>query len=226
MFCVWLLFSILVSRFIHILAYIIISFFFNAEYWFCFQLKKLQLIYNVLISAVQQSDSVIYIYLYMYLPFLKYSFPLQFIIEYRIQFSVLYIQQDVVVYPFCIVKLTSANPSLPAHHASSSFVLLGNHKSVLCESVSVSCVCVCMLVVQSCLTLCSLMDCSPARLLCLQNSPGKNSEVSCHALLQGIFLTQGLNLGLPHCRQFLYLLSHQGSPGQVHLCHILDSTCK
>ena len=28
----------------------------------------------------------------------------------------------------------------------------------------------------------------------------------------GIFLTQGLNLGLQHCRQILYHLSHQGSP--------------
>ena len=31
-------------------------------------------------------------------------------------------------------------------------------------------------------------------------------------LLQGTFPTQGLNLGLPHCRQILYRLSHQGSP--------------
>ena len=34
--------------------------------------------------------------------------------------------------------------------------------------------------------------------------------MGCHFLLQGIFLTQGLNLGLPHCRQMLYPLSHQG----------------
>ena len=33
----------------------------------------------------------------------------------------------------------------------------------------------------------------------------------CHFLLQGIFPTQGLNPGLPHCRQTLYHLSHQGS---------------
>ena len=31
-------------------------------------------------------------------------------------------------------------------------------------------------------------------------------------LLQGIFPTQGLNPGLPHCRQILYQLSHKGSP--------------
>ena len=32
----------------------------------------------------------------------------------------------------------------------------------------------------------------------------------CHSLLQGIFLTQGSNLGLLHCRWILYHLSHQG----------------
>ena len=41
--------------------------------------------------------------------------------------------------------------------------------------------------------------------------PSKNTGVVCHFLLQGIFLTQGLNLGLPHCRQTLYGLSHQRS---------------
>ena len=35
------------------------------------------------------------------------------------------------------------------------------------------------------------------------------------SLLQGIFPTQGSNPGLPHCRQILYQLSHQGSPGKV-----------
>ena len=36
-----------------------------------------------------------------------------------------------------------------------------------------------------------------------------------HALLQGIFLTQRSNPGLPHCRQILYQLSHQRSPGNL-----------
>ena len=39
----------------------------------------------------------------------------------------------------------------------------------------------------------------PARLLCSWDSPGKNTRVGCHVLLQGIFLTQGWNLGLLHC---------------------------
>ena len=41
---------------------------------------------------------------------------------------------------------------------------------------------------------------------------GKNTGVGCQSLVQGIFPTQGLNLGLPHCRQILYRLSHQRSP--------------
>ena len=36
--------------------------------------------------------------------------------------------------------------------------------------------------------------------------------MNCHFLFQGVFLTQGLNLGLLHCRQILYCISHQGSP--------------
>ena len=39
---------------------------------------------------------------------------------------------------------------------------------------------------------------------------GKSTGVGCHSLLQEIFLTQGLNPGVPHCRQMLYCLSHQG----------------
>ena len=52
----------------------------------------------------------------------------------------------------------------------------------------------------------------PSRLLCPQDSPGKNTGVGLHFLLQGIFPTQGSNSGLLHCRQILYHLSYQGSP--------------
>ena len=44
------------------------------------------------------------------------------------------------------------------------------------------------------------------------NSPGQNTGVGSLSLLQGIFPTQGLNSGLPHCRQILYQLSQQGCP--------------
>ena len=66
------------------------------------------------------------------------------------------------------------------------------------------------LVSQSCPTLWDPMNRSPARLPCPWNSPGKNTGVGCHSLLQGIFPTQGSNLGLPHCRWILYHQSHQG----------------
>ena len=44
------------------------------------------------------------------------------------------------------------------------------------------------------------------------NSPGKNTGVSSHSFLQEIFPTQGLNLHLLHCWQFLYSLSHYEIP--------------
>ena len=69
--------------------------------------------------------------------------------------------------------------------------------------------CCCCSAAQSCPTLCDPMT-SPSGSSVHGNSPGKNTGMGCHALLQGIFLTQGLNPGLPHCRQILYHLSHQG----------------
>ena len=68
------------------------------------------------------------------------------------------------------------------------------------------------LVAQSCPTLSDPMDCSPQGSSVHGDSPGKNTGVGCHALLQGIFPTQGLNPGLPHCKWILYQLSYQGSP--------------
>ena len=67
-----------------------------------------------------------------------------------------------------------------------------------------------VLVVQACLTLCDPMDCSLPGSSSPWNSPGKNTGVGCHSLLQAIFLTKGLNSGLLHCRKILYHLSHQG----------------
>ena len=53
----------------------------------------------------------------------------------------------------------------------------------------------------------------PARLLCQWDFPGKNTGVSCHAPLQGIFPTQGSNPGLPHGRRILYPLNQLGFCG-------------
>ena len=74
--------------------------------------------------------------------------------------------------------------------------------------------------------LCFLIHClgfeprglQPSRLLCSWNSPSKNTGVGSHSLLQRIFLAQGSNLHLLHCRQifffffFFYHLNHHRSP--------------
>ena len=69
-----------------------------------------------------------------------------------------------------------------------------------------------LLVTQLCPALCDPMDCSPPGSFVHGDSPGKNTRVDCHALLQGIFPIQGSNPGLSHCRRILYWLSHKGSP--------------
>ena len=53
---------------------------------------------------------------------------------------------------------------------------------------------------------------SAARLLCPWNSPGKNTGVGRHSLLQGIFLTQGSNLGLPALQADSLLSEPAGKP--------------
>ena len=63
-------------------------------------------------------------------------------------------------------------------------------------------------VTQLCPTLCD-----PHGLYSPWNPPGQDTDVGSLSLLQEIFPTQGWNPGLPHCRQFLYQLSHQGSLG-------------
>ena len=68
-----------------------------------------------------------------------------------------------------------------------------------------------LLVSQLCLTLCEPMDCS---LLGSSLFMGFSKQEYWSGLpfpLQGIFLDQGSSLGLLHCRQILYHLSHQGS---------------
>ena len=72
-------------------------------------------------------------------------------------------------------------------------------------------------VTQLCPILCDPMDCS------LPGSSVRGILLGCRFLLQEIFPTQGSNPGLPHCRQTLYHLSHQGS-GQVNWSLITHTT--
>ena len=62
------------------------------------------------------------------------------------------------------------------------------------------------------------------RLLHPWDFPGKSTGVGCHFLLQGIFLTQGSNPGLPCCRQTLYRLSHWMAGGKKWT-HPLPEAC-
>ena len=79
--------------------------------------------------------------------------------------------------------------------------------------------CVLCLITQLCPTLWDPIDWAGSSVH--GDPPGKNSGVGCHALLQGIFLTQGSNPGLPHCRRILYYLSHQGTTG-LHPSPLID----
>ena len=65
------------------------------------------------------------------------------------------------------------------------------------------------LIAQLCPTVCNPMDCSPPGSSIHGDSLRKNTGVGCHAFLQGILPTQGLNPGLLHCRQIPYHLSHR-----------------
>ena len=69
-----------------------------------------------------------------------------------------------------------------------------------------------VLLAQSCLILCDHVYHKSVKLLCPWNLLGKETGLGSHSLLQGIFLTQGLNPGLLHCRQILHCLSQEGSP--------------
>ena len=73
--------------------------------------------------------------------------------------------------------------------------LLSTRPCEICMKVSVT---------QSCLTLCDPM-------VCQWISPAKNTGVGRHSLLQGIFLTQGSNPDLLHCRLILYRMSYRKS---------------
>ena len=63
-----------------------------------------------------------------------------------------------------------------------------------------------------CVHFCDPMHCSPPGSSVHGILQAKDTGVGCYSLLQGIVPTQGSNRGLLHCGQFLYHLSHQGSP--------------
>ena len=82
---------------------------------------------------------------------------------------------------------------------------------------------------QSCLTPCNPTDCSPPGSSVHGDSPGKNTGVDGHALLQGIFLTQGSNpgslLGLLHWQAGSLPLAPPGKPNPPLTLSFFDSIC-
>ena len=82
---------------------------------------------------------------------------------------------------------------------------------IICWILYCICSAVLCLVFQLCPILCDPMDYSQPGSSIHGDSPGKNtSGLPCPH--PGIVPTQGSNPSLPHCRQILYCLSHQGSP--------------
>ena len=71
------------------------------------------------------------------------------------------------------------------------------------------------LVTQLCPALCNSMDCSPSGSSVHGDSLGKNTGAGCHALLQRISPTQGLNPGRSALQAYFYHLNHQGSPADA-----------
>ena len=68
---------------------------------------------------------------------------------------------------------------------------------------------------------------SNVRVLWLWNSPGKSTRVGNHSLLQEIFLTQGLKLGILHCRQTLYRhqANHSGQSDRLYKMRDKSESC-
>ena len=82
-----------------------------------------------------------------------------------------------------------------------------------------------VLVAQSCPILCDPRDCSPPG-SSPWDSPGRNTEVGCHFLLQGIFPTQGWNLGISWLTSTIIQgprsTSFRAPEPSTHFLHLLD----
>ena len=91
--------------------------------------------------------------------------------------------------------------------------------------------CACVLSLFACIWLSATLWALPTRLLCPWDSPGKNTGVGCHSLLQGIFPTQGSNthlLCLLHWQAGSLPLASPGKPFKGHsrkICILETGKC-
>ena len=104
---------------------------------------------------------------------------------------------------------THTDPKLPRPQAPSFLFTLPSALGLANCRCSIKAQRNCCLVAKLCPTLCDPIGSSPPDSSVHGDSLGKNTRVGSHALLQGIFQTQGSNLRLLNCRQNLYL--HSGS---------------
>ena len=95
-----------------------------------------------------------------------------------------------------------------SHHMTQSSDYMSHHMTQQFYSLREMRASTLALVTQLCVTLCDPIDLWPARLLCPWNSPGKNTAVGSHFLLQGLFLTQGSNPRSMHWQAGSLPLSH------------------
>ena len=106
--------------------------------------------------------------------------------------------------PSCLSRFQSSRSSQNTQLSSLCYTAAANPLFYIYCMV----VYVCVLVAQSCPTLCNPMYCSPTD-ASVHGFSRQEYGVGCYFLLQGIFPTQESNLGLLYCRQILYSLIHQ-----------------
>ena len=110
----------------------------------------------------------------------------------------LQLKNDHFFFLLCQSLQSTASTALSLHGKSFQFFFAALHcyGSMVNYTIVKECMFICAKSLQSCLTQCDPMDCSPLDSSVHGNSPGKNPGVACHVHLQGIFLTQGSNLHL------------------------------
>ena len=91
------------------------------------------------------------------------------------------------------------------------------HLQIFLLRFSTACAVLC-LVAQSRLAFCNPMYCSSLGSSVYRDSPGTNNGVDCHALLQGIFPTQGSNPGLLYCRWILTNWATREAQKDIGIC--------
>ena len=126
--------------------------------------------------------------------------------------------------------MTPLYPALCSNWQSTLHGSILSCNSLVYSGLNLVCVCVCVctcacVCVPSCFSHVWLFETlwtNPIKLLCPWDSPGKNTGMGCHALLQGIFSTQGSNPHLLHCRWTLYHWDTKEAPEsqtKSQVCH-------